>query len=208
MRQFLIVGEEEALLIDTGLEESHVAEAVRKITNLPVRVVLTHGDHDHAGGLGDSAPVWSIRRTAICSRRRSVGSRSGRGIPWNAAATVSRCCTFRAIHRAASPCWTGSTACCCPGIPFRRRARSLCSARRRNLERYIESLEKLQPLEPAVRQILPSHGECPIEPVYLSRVLEDALALRDGKLSGEPHAHPALPDLSWESGPPSSQNKA
>ena len=52
VRQFLIVGEEEALLIDTGVEESHVAEAVRQITSLPVRVVLTHGDHDHAGGLG------------------------------------------------------------------------------------------------------------------------------------------------------------
>lgn len=62
---------------------------------------------------------------------------------------------------------------------------------RRNLERYLESLRELQPLEGKIRQILPSHGECPIEPVYLSRVLEDALALRDGKLSGEPH--PTLP---------------
>ena len=62
---------------------------------------------------------------------------------------------------------------------------------RRNLERYLESLRELQPLEGEIRQILPSHGECPIEPVYLSRVLEDALALRDGKLSGEPH--PTLP---------------
>lgn len=62
---------------------------------------------------------------------------------------------------------------------------------RRNLERYLESLRELQPLEGEIRQILPSHGECPIEPVYLSRVLEDALALRDGKFSGEPH--PTLP---------------
>ena len=55
----------------------------------------------------------------------------------------------------------------------------------------LESLRELQPLEGEIRQILPSHGECPIEPVYLSRVLEDALALRDGKRSGEPH--PTLP---------------
>ena len=32
VRQFLIVGEEEALLIDTGVEESHVAEAVRQLS--------------------------------------------------------------------------------------------------------------------------------------------------------------------------------
>ena len=32
VRQFLIVGEEEALLIDTGVEDSHVAETVRQVT--------------------------------------------------------------------------------------------------------------------------------------------------------------------------------
>ena len=53
VRQFLITGDDEALLIDTGFEDSHVYEAVRKITDLPVRVILTHGDVDHAGGLKD-----------------------------------------------------------------------------------------------------------------------------------------------------------
>ena len=53
VRQFLITGEGEALLIDTGFEDSRVYEAVRKITELPVRVILTHGDVDHAGGLRD-----------------------------------------------------------------------------------------------------------------------------------------------------------
>mgnify|MGYP002801178498 CR=1 FL=1 len=51
VRQFLIVGTEEALLIDTGFEDSGVYEAVREITDLPVQVILTHGDVDHAGGL-------------------------------------------------------------------------------------------------------------------------------------------------------------
>ena len=32
VRQFLIIGEDEALLIDTGFEDSHVYEAVRKIS--------------------------------------------------------------------------------------------------------------------------------------------------------------------------------
>ena len=53
VRQFLIVGEDQALLIDTGFPDSHVYEAVRKITALPVRVLLTHGDIDHTGGLAD-----------------------------------------------------------------------------------------------------------------------------------------------------------
>ena len=36
VRQFLIVGEKEALLVDTGFLDSHVYEAVQSITDLPV----------------------------------------------------------------------------------------------------------------------------------------------------------------------------
>lgn len=36
VRQFLIVGEQQALLIDTGFEDSGVYQAVREVTDLPV----------------------------------------------------------------------------------------------------------------------------------------------------------------------------
>ena len=51
VRQFLILGIRRALLIDTGFEESHVIDAVRAVTDLPVKVLMTHGDPDHTGGL-------------------------------------------------------------------------------------------------------------------------------------------------------------
>ena len=53
VRQFLITGADEAILIDTGFAEDHVREAVSAVTDLPVRVIMTHGDPDHAGGLKD-----------------------------------------------------------------------------------------------------------------------------------------------------------
>ena len=53
VRQFLILGEDEALLIDTGFEDSNVYHTVKNITKLPVKVIMTHGDPDHAGGLKD-----------------------------------------------------------------------------------------------------------------------------------------------------------
>ena len=53
VRQFLIVGDKEALLIDTGFEDNHIAGMVKEITDLPVKVLLTHGDMDHTGGLKD-----------------------------------------------------------------------------------------------------------------------------------------------------------
>ena len=53
VRQFLFTGEGEALLVDTGFAHSQVLAAVRTVTDAPVKVILTHADPDHAGGLGD-----------------------------------------------------------------------------------------------------------------------------------------------------------
>ena len=51
VRQFLITGEKEALLIDAGFPGCHIQDAVSAVTDLPVSVIMTHGDMDHAGGL-------------------------------------------------------------------------------------------------------------------------------------------------------------
>ena len=46
----LIIGREKALLIDTGNGYADIAEAVRKVTQLPLIVVNTHGHLDHTCG--------------------------------------------------------------------------------------------------------------------------------------------------------------
>lgn len=51
VRSFLLVGKKEALLIDSGLGIGSIKEVVDSLTNLPLRVVLTHVHWDHMGGL-------------------------------------------------------------------------------------------------------------------------------------------------------------
>ena len=46
----LLVGEEKALLVDTGYGLEDVKGMVRTLTDRPVTVLLTHGHHDHALG--------------------------------------------------------------------------------------------------------------------------------------------------------------
>ncbi|MDR1569847.1 MAG: MBL fold metallo-hydrolase [Oscillospiraceae bacterium] len=46
----LIVGRNEALLFDTGYGLFNIAAQVRSITSNPLRVILSHGHHDHACG--------------------------------------------------------------------------------------------------------------------------------------------------------------
>ena len=45
-----LIGEERALLIDTGLGIRNISELVRGITNKPVTAVATHVHWDHIGG--------------------------------------------------------------------------------------------------------------------------------------------------------------
>ena len=47
---YMVVGEEKAMLIDTGNGMSHLADAIVEVTDLPVMVVNTHGHFDSMGG--------------------------------------------------------------------------------------------------------------------------------------------------------------
>ncbi|GAB3694980.1 MBL fold metallo-hydrolase [Saccharopolyspora tripterygii] len=63
----LVVGDETALLIDTRGDHrqgADLAEAVRRITRAPLRIVLTHGHFDHCFGTSAflPAPVWAHER--------------------------------------------------------------------------------------------------------------------------------------------------
>lgn len=54
----LIIGKEQALLIDTGYGFADIRGTVASLTSLPVRVVNTHGHTDHAGGNRFFHKVW------------------------------------------------------------------------------------------------------------------------------------------------------
>ena len=46
---YLICGSKKALLIDTLISECNLLDKIRKITALPLEVIVTHGHSDHAG---------------------------------------------------------------------------------------------------------------------------------------------------------------
>ncbi len=56
--QYLLVGKEQAVLIDTGYGEGNIRSVVEEITPLPVMVINTHGHFDHTGGNGLWQQAW------------------------------------------------------------------------------------------------------------------------------------------------------
>ncbi len=57
---YLLVGEEKALLIDTGWGAGNLREYVERLTDKPVIVFNTHGHLDHSGGNGEWEKVYML----------------------------------------------------------------------------------------------------------------------------------------------------
>lgn len=53
VRSFLIEGDKEALLIDTGIGGGNLKKYIEEITKLPLTVIFTHADGDHVGDAGE-----------------------------------------------------------------------------------------------------------------------------------------------------------
>ncbi len=193
VRQFLFVGDREALLIDTGFEDSHVYEQVRTITSLPVKVVLTHGDLDHCGGAGDF-PVCYLHENDW----PLLGDRSNGTIRSLKQGDVFSCAGYQ-LETIELPGHTwGSVAF------IERKRRWLFSGdsvqkegpiymfgEHRNMAQYLLSLEKLMTFADSIDWIFPCHGECPMETVYIERNYRDAHSMMRQNYKGE--RHPKLP---------------
>lgn len=192
VRQFLVIGEGRALLFDAGFADSGVLETVRALTDLPIDVVMTHGDPDHSGGLADfgscrmNAGDWSLVKDgsvqlAPLDEGEIVACGDYRfrviAIPGHSAGSLAFYDEAKEILLAGDSVQSGG-----PIFMF---------GGHRDLDAYIASLEKLEQLIPANVTVLPCHSACPIDAGFITWDLADARALRDGALASDPH--PALP---------------
>lgn len=192
VRQFLVIGEERALLFDAGFADSGVLETVRALTDLPIDVVMTHGDPDHSGGLADfgscrmNAGDWLlVKDGSIALAPLDEGEIVACGeyrfrviaIPGHSAGSLAFYDEAKGILLAGDSVQSGG-----PIFMF---------GGHRDLDAYIASLEKMERMIQADVTVLPCHSACPIDAGFITRDLADARALRDGALASDPH--PALP---------------
>ncbi len=192
VRQFLVIGEERALLFDAGFADSGVLETVRALTDLPIDVVMTHGDRDHSGGLAEFGgcrmhegdwPLVAEMDVALSPLAEGEVLACGGyrfrviAIPGHSAGSLAFYDEAKGILLAGDSVQSGG-----PIFMF---------GGHRDLDAYIASLEKLERMIPTNVTVLPCHSACPIDAGFIARNLADARALRDGTLASDPHS--ALP---------------
>ena len=66
----------------------------------------------------------------------------------------------------------------------------------RLIREFMAALQRLLEKKGDIRTILPCHHDCPIDPGYIEKNLEDAISLREGRLKGK--KHPVLPCVSFK----------
>lgn len=59
VRSFLILGDQRALLLDTGAQECDLLGLIRSVTALPLLVLHTHGDGDHTANDGLFSDIYA-----------------------------------------------------------------------------------------------------------------------------------------------------
>lgn len=191
VRQFLFTGKGEALLVDTGFAHSQVLAAVRTVTDAPVKVILTHADPDHAGGLGDFGEAWLHEKDwpLVKGNVKLHPLREG---------DVFTCGDYR-LETIEIPGHTyGSVAFAdrakkllLPGDSVQKEGPIYLFGAHRSVGLYVESERKLLDRAAEFETVLPCHHACPIGPEWIGRNLEDAVALKAGQLPSEPE--PGMP---------------
>lgn len=205
VRMFLIEGEEEAILVDTGFGSGDLKGFLASVTSLPVtKVINTHGDVDHVGCNHQFDSIWM--HPAEFDRYCSEGKRSLANVRplWEGDQVSVGGYTFEVLLI------SGHT----PGsiALLDRKNRILISGDTvqndaifmfgpgRNLPAFISSIEKLEKLADSFDVIYPSHGVLPVTAELLPVLKQGAIDVMEGKVEALPPIWEGMPCKLYDCG--------
>lgn len=187
VRAFLITGVDRNLLIDTGVSADGVFDEIKKISNKPIDVYLTHGDIDHIGGLGKFSSCH-IHQSDMHMINTDLDMQ-----PVNEGDIVEAGgYSFEIIsvpgHTNGSIAFLDkSKGILISGDTIQQNSAVFMFGRERNPRLYIRSLSKLLEYKDQISVILPSHGDLPLSASAVENCKKDAEMLFEGDPEGEPH---------------------
>lgn len=187
VRFFVLLGKEKALVIDTGMTTANAREIVEGITKLPLELLNTHADGDHTGG--NAGFEWFYMSPQDEERLHSKG-RTGKIVPVKTGDIIEL--GERTLEVIDLPGHTpGSIAV----LDYKNRVlisgdsiqdgNIYMFGEGRNLEQYIESFKNLEPYKDKFDTIYPSHGNFPVYPSLIPKLIECAKKILNGEAEGQ-----------------------
>ncbi len=184
VREFFVVGKDKVLLFDTGFGKYPLGEIIRKYSDLPVEVALTHGHIDHVSGLKEFGSCYVTEKDApmlppgIQTRFIKDGDELSCGeytfevveIPGHTEGSV----VF--LDKAEKIMIGGDSI--QPGPIF-------MFGDVKKFDDYIASMEKLWGLRDFISEIYPAHNADVVGPEFIRLCIEDAESFVAGKLVAE-----------------------
>ncbi len=188
VRFFLLCGTERAALVDTGMNRPDARAIAESLTDLPLILINTHADPDHISGNGafesfymSPAEEENYRAhhgtgTLIPVREGDVIDLGGRplrviDLPGHTPGSIAILDAAKRILISGDSIQDG---------------RIFMFGTRRDLGRYIESLERLADYDGLYDAVWPMHGTFPVSPGLTRNLIEGARAILDGKAEGTP----------------------
>ena len=188
VRCFLLAGEVSALLVDSGVSGLDLKSIAREVTDLPLKLLNTHADHDHTAGNAAFAEFYMHPSEAMVYHNLNQGK--GRILPVYDRDKIDL--GNRVVEVVHVPGHTpGSITildakhrCLIGGDPIQEDGDIYMFGLHRDLEAYALGLEHVLERKDEFDVIYPSHARMPISKTVIPALIQGARDIRDGLAQG------------------------
>lgn len=186
VRFFLLTGEKEALLIDSGMQVTNAKELAEEITDKPLKLFNTHADRDHTASNCEFDRVMMNPAEFVNYRQDHPSQKM---VPVYDGDVIDL--GGRQLKAIVLPGHTpGSTALLdlgsgmlFSGDPIQRGGRIYMFGAMRDMSAYILSLKRLMSLGEDIKEIYPSHGEYPLTMDIVPELIAGAERVERGEIT-------------------------
>ena len=196
VRCYLFIGEEKALLVDAAFGgDVSLKELIATLTDKPVQLVLTHGDPDHIGYMPnfDKAYLTETEFSACQEMAQQAGTELCALKEGDVIDIGGRCFEVLQVpgHTPGSLALLDKkNRIIVTGDLVSKMMPVFLFGPGRDLDAYLNTMERLSGMKDAFDLIYPSHGEFPLTPDYLDKQITAAKKMRAGEL---PALDPLMP---------------
>ncbi len=189
VRFFLLLGEKKALLIDSGMNTPDAKEIAESITSLPLELLNTHADRDHISG-NSSFEKFYMSLGEIENLRMKGSDLVDRIVPVKEGGTIDLGNRPLEIinnsgHTPGSIAILDVNNRVLIGGDAIQDGNIYMFGNQRNIKDYVKSLKHILEYRNRFDTVYPSHGNFPVSPDLIDKLINGAESIIDGSAKGE-----------------------